>query len=114
MPPMISVAEYTLVVTGILIAIGGVIGFIKARSMPSLLSGVVSGILLVGCFIAATQFDPKVGLCAGIAILTMLEVVFAIRFAKTKKVMPSGMLIGVCGIAELIAMVGALQAFGLI
>lgn len=111
---MVSIAEYTMVVTGILIAIGGVIGFIKARSMPSLLSGVISGVLLVVCFVVASQHDPKIGLGAGIVLLTMLEGVFAVRFAKTKKMMPSGMLIGICAIAQLIVIIGELQAFELI
>jgi uncharacterized membrane protein (UPF0136 family) len=111
---LIPIAEYTLIVTGILVAIGGIIGFIKAKSLPSLISGVVSGILLVACFFVASQYDPKYGLPAGIGVLTMLEVVFAIRFAKTKKVMPSLVLIAVCGIAEVIAIFGTLQAFGVI
>jgi len=111
---MVSVAEYTMIVTGILIAIGGIIGFIKARSMPSLLSGVVSGLLLVGCFIIANQHDTKIGLGAGILLLTMLEGVFAVRFAKTRKMMPSGMLIGVCVISQLIVIAGELKAFDLI
>jgi len=110
---MVSIAEYSLIVTGVLIAIGGVIGFIKARSMPSLLAGVVSGVLLVVCFIVATQVDPKIGLSAGIVLLTMLEGVFAMRFAKTKKMMPSGMLIAICGITQLIVIIGTLQAFDL-
>lgn len=110
---MVSVAEYTMLVTGILVAVGGIIGFIKARSMPSLLSGVISGVLLVACFFAASQYDPKVGLGAGIVLLAMLEAVFAIRFAKTKKMMPSGMLIGICGLSQVIVILGELQTFGM-
>jgi uncharacterized membrane protein (UPF0136 family) len=108
---MISIAEYTLIVTGVLVAVGGIIGFIKARSMPSLLAGVVSGILLVVCFIVASQHDAKAGLIGGIVLLAILEAVFTMRFAKTKKFMPSGMLIGICVVSQIITVIGLLQAF---
>lgn len=111
---IIVIAQYTLLVTGILVAKGGVIGFIKAKSKASLVSGVVSGILLIGCFIAAIQFDPKIGLSAGAVLLAILEAIFTVRFKKTKKFMPSGMLLIVCGISQVLVILGALKAFGVV
>jgi uncharacterized membrane protein (UPF0136 family) len=72
----------------ILLVIGGLIGFFKGKSKVSLIMSV--------CFAAALS------LCAaniiyqqGIAdvLLVALLVVFAFRLAKTKKFMPSGLML---------------------
>ena len=70
---------------GFLVA-GGVIGFVKARSRVSLITAVVASALLA---LAALGHLPFV---AAPVLLGLLTIVFAIRLAKTKKVMPSGIL----------------------
>jgi len=66
---------------------GGVYGFVKAKSPVSLVTSLVFGALLV---LAALGIIP--GRFSGDAILTLLVVVFAWRFQKTRKFMPAGLM----------------------
>ena len=75
----------------ILLLVGGLIGFFKAKSKVSLISSSVFTALLV-----LTQtgiFKTSVSMILVNVILAALLVVFALRLAKTKKFMPSGMLL---------------------
>lgn len=69
-----------------LLVVGGVIGFIKAGSRVSLITSLAFAGLLT--FSALKQ----VGGTLDYPVLGLLTVVFAMRLAKTKKFMPSGML----------------------
>ena len=80
----------------VLLVVGGLIGFLKAGSKVSLIMSVVFAALLSLC---ATRviFQPYV---ADI-LLAALLVVFGMRLAKTKKFMPSGlMLILTCSVMD--------------
>ena len=72
----------------VLLVIGGIIGFLKAGSKISLIMAVVSAALLSLCA-AHVVFLPYM---ADI-LLAALLVVFGMRLAKTKKLMPSGVLL---------------------
>ncbi len=98
-------AKISLLVLGILIAIGGIVGFLKAQSKPSLIAGVVSGGLLATAYSIAGR-NAEQGILFGAAICAILCVVFGMRLKKTGKVMPSGMLLGLCAL-ELIFLVVA-------
>jgi uncharacterized membrane protein (UPF0136 family) len=98
---MPAIAKMSLLVFAALVAAGGVMGFVKAQSKPSLISGVVSAILLAVCFFV-TNDHPNTGLLAGWVLTDLLFVVFAIRLAKTKKFMPSGMMLALCAIESVL------------
>ncbi len=66
---------------------GGMMGFVKAGSKISLISSVAFAVLLILCEFGVIRFDYARW------ILLALLVVFAIRFARTKKFMPSGLLV---------------------
>jgi uncharacterized membrane protein (UPF0136 family) len=88
---MKSIATYIVLVYGLLVIVGGVIGFLKAKSNASLIAGVVSGILvLVSGFIMLSGMLLGTYLALGITFVLMG--VFGMRLAKTKAFMPSGML----------------------
>lgn len=72
----------------VLLVVGGLIGFLKAKSKVSLIMSIVFGALLSLCA-ARVIFQPYV---ADI-ILAALLVVFGMRLAKTKKFMPAGMML---------------------
>lgn len=76
----------------VLLLVGGIIGFLKARSKVSLVTSAISAAVLVITTIPGL-FGPR--LASGLADLVMaaLLVVFAIRLGKTKKFMPSGMML---------------------
>ena len=71
-----------------LLVVGGLIGFIKAGSKASLIASVSFGAVLTLCALEVI-FKPYV---ADI-VLAILLVFFGMRFAKTKKYMPSGMML---------------------
>ena len=76
----------------VLLLIGGLIGVFKANSRVSLISSSVFAAVLV-----LTQtgiFKPSVSLILVNVLLAALLVVFAVRLAKTRKFMPSGLMLG--------------------
>jgi uncharacterized membrane protein (UPF0136 family) len=76
----------------VLLLVGGLIGFLKAKSKISLLSSAISAAVLV----ITTQtsiFQPGFRRGAAEIILALLLVLFAFRLSKTKKFMPSGLML---------------------
>ncbi|MEH2419000.1 TMEM14 family protein [Nostoc sp.] len=76
---------------GILAIVGGIIGYIQARSRVSLLSGTISGLLLIiGAFF---QLQGQTwGSILAVLVTSVLVVVFTIRLVKTRKFMPAGLM----------------------
>lgn len=72
----------------VLLVVGGLIGFLKAKSKVSLIMSVAFAALLSLCA-AGVVFQPYM---ADIFLAALL-VVFGIRLAKTKKFMPSGLML---------------------
>ena len=72
----------------VLLVVGGLIGFLKAKSQVSLIMSVAFAAALALCA-AGVVFQPNVA----DFLLAALLVVFAIRLTKTKKFMPSGMML---------------------
>ncbi|MDZ7960736.1 MAG: TMEM14 family protein [Aulosira sp. DedQUE10] len=90
-------------VYGILALIGGIIGYVQASSKVSLLSGTISGLLLI--FAAFLQLQGQIwGLFAAALITAVLVVFFSLRLAKTRKFMPSGLMV-ILGVLALVLMV---------
>ena len=86
-----SLSLAALTVYGLLLFIGAYFGW-KAGSRISLISGTTSGVItLLGVYLA--QSEPT----RGYAILTLvsgiLSITFLMRWVKTRKMMPSGMLL---------------------
>ena len=88
----LSPSASVLLVYGVVAIAGGLIGFIKSRSKVSLISGSISGVGLLVSGIAVTQ-RQEWGKIAGIAIASLLVIVFIVRLIKTKKFMPAGLMI---------------------
>jgi len=81
-----------LLIYGVLMIVGGIMGFKKANSKMSLIMGIISGIVIfVG--VAVAQNIPKCGYGIITLMTGLLIVVFIIRLIKTKKFMPSGMIL---------------------
>ena len=72
----------------VLLVIGGLIGFFKAKSEVSLIMSVAFAAALSLCA-AGVVFQPYVA----DTLLAALLVVFAIRLTKTKKFMPAGLML---------------------
>jgi len=104
---MQAIAIYAIPVYAVFMLLGGVMGFVKGKSKASLIAGVASAGLLGGCY-ALSFSDAKMALAAATAIAFILEAVFAMRLAKTKKFMPSGVLLILCGIFQVLFVLGIL------
>lgn len=86
-------AHFVIIAVAVLTAIGGIIGFVKARSMISMIMGVVSGVFLgVTAYLAANPDTSKMGCSAALVLMFLLDSMFSIRFVKTKKAMPNLMM----------------------
>lgn len=85
------VAQVVLGIYAALLLVGGVIGFAKAGSRPSLIAGVASAILAA---IAAVVcgFNLRLGAIQGALLAVVLAVFFGGRFRASKKWMPAGMM----------------------
>jgi uncharacterized membrane protein (UPF0136 family) len=72
----------------VLLVIGGVIGFVKAKSKPSLIASSIFAVALALVNLRIVEVKNLADI-----LLSLLIVVFAMRYAKTKKFMPAGMMI---------------------
>lgn len=94
---------------GILAIVGGIIGYVKVKSKVSLISGVVSGLLLLASGIAAAQGVAGAMLVSKLVTIALI-VVFAVRWAKTRKFMPAGLML-LAGVAAASVMLFARSLF---
>jgi len=76
----------------VLLLVGGLIGFFKAKSKVSLITSAVFAAILVLAILPGV-FQPAFARNLVNVILALLLVVFAVRLAKTKKFMPSGLML---------------------
>jgi len=76
---------------GVIMILGGIMGFVKVGSKASLISGVGMGwaLLASGYGVWGGSADS---LMVALVIAALLLVLFAIRYAKTRRFMPGGML----------------------
>ncbi len=76
---------------GALTIIGGVIGYVKAGSLPSIIAGVVTGVLLlVAGWILPT--NRMIGIVIALIISFLLAAQFIPKFIRTGKAMPAGLM----------------------
>jgi uncharacterized membrane protein (UPF0136 family) len=101
---MLDAVRIYLYVFGALTIAGGIMGYVKANSRPSLIAGVSSGVLLA---FAAYLVGAKgmIGLLLGLVVSLPLAGRFVSSFRKTKKVMPAGLMavLSIAGVALTIA-----------
>lgn len=76
----------------ILLLIGGLIGFFKGKSKVSLITSAVFAALLILTTLRGI-FQPAFALVLANLILVVLLLVFAVRLGKTRKFMPSGLIL---------------------
>jgi uncharacterized membrane protein (UPF0136 family) len=86
------VAQAVLLGYAALLVVGGLIGFLKAKSRPSLIAGVTSAILATLSAVAMS-FDFRVGCALGALLAVSLAVFFGARLRRTRKWMPAGLML---------------------
>ena len=94
-------------VFGVLTIAGGVVGYVKAGSVASIIAGSITGVLLlVAAFLLPEH--RAIGLATAFIISLLLAAQFAPKFIRTGRVMPAGMmsiLSVIGGIAAIVAWV---------
>src|SRR5262245_61976141 len=106
-----NLGKIVLVVYALLMLAGGIAGYRSAGSKASLISGLASGVLLL-LALALTLSSAVAGLWLGTIVTLLLCVTFALRLAKTGKLMPAGMLLLVSVLALVLLTRAALGAQG--
>jgi len=78
-------------VYGALVLAGGAMGWAKAKSKPSLISGIVFGAALIVVGFGIHQ-GHAADVWVAIALAGLLAAMMGVRFAKTRKFMPAGLM----------------------
>jgi uncharacterized membrane protein (UPF0136 family) len=91
---------------GLLAIVGGVLGYLQAKSKISLLAGCGCGALLLASALVQSQGQIW-GLMAAIGVTAILMIAFTLRFVKTQKFMPAGLML-LLGVPVLGIMMGQL------
>lgn len=83
---------YIVLIFGIVSAVGGIIGFTTAGSIPSLAAGILTGAILgVGSMgIIRTRMW---GVYLSLLVSIILAVFFGLRFSQSMKLMPAGIML---------------------
>jgi len=99
-------AKIYFFVFGILTIAGGVVGYIKAGSVASIIAGSITGVLLL---IAAFLLPEHraAGLATALIISLLLAAQFVPKFIRTGRAMPAGMM----SILSVIGIVAAIIAW---
>src|SRR5271166_1278770 len=86
------VGQVVLGIYAVLLAVGGVIGYTKAGSKPSLIAGLGSAVATILALVLSFQ-NASWGMGLGALIAIVLAIFFGYRYAaKTRKFMPAGLL----------------------
>src|SRR5438046_4890036 len=103
---MLGAAKFYFIVFGILTIAGGIVGYVKAGSVASIVAGSITGLLLL---IAAFLLPEHraIGLATAFIISLLLVAQFAPKFIRTGRIMPAGMM----SILSLIGLVAAIVAW---
>jgi uncharacterized membrane protein (UPF0136 family) len=87
-------ASWVVLLFGILVAVGGVMGYVSAKSTASLIAGVVAGLLLAGSSIAMMRDAYQAGWWLALVVTILLLGRFGYAaYEKGFKMMPGGMVI---------------------
>ena len=93
---------------GALTIVGGIIGYVKAGSLPSIIAGAITGVLLlIAC--ALLPEHRAAGLATAFVISLLLAAQFVPKFIRTAKVMPAGLMSILSVIGLIVAVVAWLK-----
>lgn len=84
---------WVVLIYGILVAAGGIMGYARAKSAPSLIAGGISGLILIGAAVAMMRGAYQVGWWLALIIALLLLVNFGYRSLSGFKMMPGGLMI---------------------
>jgi uncharacterized membrane protein (UPF0136 family) len=101
-------AKIYFIVFGLLTIVGGIIGYVKAGSVASIIAGSITGVLLlVAAFLLPEH--RMVGLATALIVSLLLAAQFIPKFLRTGRVMPAGIMSVLSAIGIVAAIVAWLK-----
>jgi uncharacterized membrane protein (UPF0136 family) len=101
------IGHVTLGIYAALLAVGGVMGFVKARSHASLISGLIAAVFAVIALWLA-WIDNPIGFPLGVVLAIAMFILFGYRYSiRSKKFMPSGLLAAISLVVLLVLLLVA-------
>ncbi|HET9857633.1 MAG TPA: TMEM14 family protein [Chthoniobacterales bacterium] len=93
---------------GALTIVGGIIGYVKAGSLPSIIAGAITGVLLLiaGALMSSHRL---IGLATAFFISLLLAAQFVPKLIRTGKMMPAGLMSILSVIGLIVAIVAWLK-----
>jgi uncharacterized membrane protein (UPF0136 family) len=88
-----DMTSWIVLIYAILVAVGGIMGYVKAQSSASLIAGVLSGLFLAGSAIAMMKGSYQAGWWIALIVTIVLLVRFGMAAMNEFKMMPGGMVI---------------------
>lgn len=85
--------SWIVLIYAIIVAAGGVMGYLKANSLASLIAGGGAGIILAGSSIAMMKDAYQAGWWIALAVTVLLLARFGMAALKEFKMMPGGLVI---------------------
>lgn len=104
-----NLAQIVLIVYSTLMLVGGIAGYSMAKSVPSLMAGLASTIILDVAFVL-TKISGRIGYVIGGWTAFALALFFTYRVIHTGKFMPAGCLLALSVIAGILIMRGTAPA----
>ena len=101
-------AKIYFIVFGILTIAGGVVGYVKAGSVASIVAGGITGVLLLVAAFLLPEYRI-VGLATAGIVSLLLAAQFVPKFVRTGRVMPAGMMSILSVIGIIVAIVAWLK-----
>ena len=101
-------AKIYFIVFGILTIAGGVVGYVKAGSVASIVAGGITGVLLLVAALLLPEYRI-VGLATAGIVSLLLAAQFVPKFLRTGRVMPAGMMSILSVIGIIVAIVAWLK-----
>ena len=101
-----EVTKIYFILFGVLTIAGGIVGYVKAGSVASIIAGSITGVLLlVAAFLLPEH--RGLGLATALVISLLLAGQFVPKFLQTGRMMPAGMM----SILSVIGVIAAIFAF---
>jgi len=95
-------------VFGALTIVGGIIGYVKAGSLPSIIAGAITGVLLLVAGFLLPEHRAA-GIATAFVVSFVLAAQFVPKFIRTGKMLPAGMMSILSVIGLIVAIVAWLK-----
>ena len=99
-------AKIYFIAFGVLTIVGGIVGYLKAGSVASIIAGSITGVLLLVAVFLLPE-HRAIGLATAFIISLLLAAQFVPKFIRTGRVMPAGMM----SILSVIGLIAAIVAW---